>query len=127
VSARESLRRGRGGFTLLEVMIALAILAMVGIAFLRAQATSVRLISESNQITQATLLAREKIAEMETIGFAEAGKQSGGGGDFFPGYRWEQVILPTEIPSLQKALVRVLWKEGTQERSFELTAYFAKR
>jgi general secretion pathway protein I len=115
------------GFTLLEVMIALAILALVGVAFLRAQATSVRLIEESNRISLATLLAREKMAELESLGFPEAGKASGAGGEVFPSFRWEQVVSSTELPVLRQGLVRVLWKEGTGERSLELVAYFAQK
>jgi general secretion pathway protein I len=119
---RESL-----GFTLLEVMIALAILSLVAVAFLRAQASSIGLVDESNQISMATLLAKEKMAELESGGFPELGKNSGPGGEAFPLFRWEQVISPTEILNLRKVVVRVLWMEGSQERSLELTTYFAKR
>ena len=115
------------GFTLLEVMIALAILALVGVAFLRTQASSVHLVDESAQISLATLLAREKMAELESADFPEAGKNSGEGGEAFPRYRWEREVSPTEIPALRKALVRVLWREGTKERSLELVAYFAQK
>jgi len=48
------IRKTGPGFTLLEVMIALAILALVGVAFLRAQASSVRLVNESVQVSLAT-------------------------------------------------------------------------
>ncbi|HSR11533.1 MAG TPA: hypothetical protein VLS90_08790, partial [Thermodesulfobacteriota bacterium] len=65
-------------------MIALAVLALVGVAFLKAQAGSVRLLDESNQISMATLLAKEKMAELENFGYPELGKKSGAGGDAFP-------------------------------------------
>ena len=121
--------RGRypktSGFTLLEVMIALAILALVGVAFLRAQASSVHLVDESAQISLATLLAREKMAELESVGFPELGKSSGRGDETFPQYSWEQIVSDTETPALRKALVRVLWMEGTTKRTLELVAYFA--
>ena len=115
------------GFTLLEVMIALAILALVGVAFLRAQASSVRLVDESGQISIATLLAREKMAELESMGFPELGKTSGMGDQTFPRYRWEQIVSSTDIPALRKALVRILWIEGTNQRTLELVAYFAQK
>jgi general secretion pathway protein I len=115
------------GFTLLEVMIALAILSLVAVAFLRAQASSVRLVDESSQISMATLLAKEKMAELESAGFPELGENSGPGREAFPLFRWEQLISATEILNLRKAVVRVLWTEGSQERSLELTTYFAKR
>lgn len=120
-------RQKLAGFTLLEVMIALAILSLVAVAFLRAQAGSIRLLEESTQISLATLLAKEKMAELESIGFTEPKKNSGTGGKEFSQFRWEQVVSLTEVLNLRKAQVKVLWKEGTQERSLELTAYFAKR
>jgi general secretion pathway protein I len=120
-------KKKKNGFTLLEVMIALAILAMVGVAFLRAQAGSVRLLDESSQISLATLLAREKMAELEGMGFPEVGKNSGPGGDAFPQFQWEQVVTATDLPVLRQALVRVLWKDGTRERTLELVAYFAQK
>ena len=123
--------RGRfqrtSGFTLLEVMIALAILALVGVAFLRAQASSVHLVDESGQISIATLLAREKMAELESMGFPELGKTSGTEDQPFPQYRWEVIVSSTDIPALRKALVRILWIEGTNQRTLELVAYFAQK
>ncbi|MBM4331509.1 MAG: prepilin-type N-terminal cleavage/methylation domain-containing protein [Deltaproteobacteria bacterium] len=115
------------GFSLLEVMIALAILSLVAVAFLRSQVGSVRLVDEASQISLATLLAREKMAELESIGFSEPQKNSGTGGKEFPVFRWEQVVSLTEVLNLRKAQVRVFWMEGRQERTLELTAYFAKR
>jgi general secretion pathway protein I len=119
--------RARRGFTLLEVMIAVAILALVAVAFLRAQASSIRLIDESVQISMATLLAKERMAELESRGFPEPGDSSGPGGEVFPSFRWEYKISTTEIPNVRKALVRVLWAEGDLQRNMELTAYFARR
>jgi general secretion pathway protein I len=115
------------GFTLLEVMVALAILALVGVAFLRAQASSVRLVDESIQVSLATLLAREKMAELEGQGYPEVGKTSGAGGEAYPRFRWEQVVTSTDLPVLRRALVRVLWTEGARERNLELMAYFSQR
>jgi general secretion pathway protein I len=75
------------GFTLLEVMIALAILSIVAVAFLRAQAGSLRLVDEASQISLATLLAKEKMAELESIGFSEPKKNTGTGDKEFPSLR----------------------------------------
>ena len=126
MKARKPLGR-TSGFTLLEVMIAMAILAMVGVAFLGAQASSVHLVDESSQISIATLLAREKMAELENLGFPDLGKTSGEGDQVFPQYRWEKIISSTDIPELRKALVRILWVEGTNQRTLELVAYFARK
>jgi general secretion pathway protein I len=124
---RKRIGRVNPGFTLLEVMIALAILSLVSVAFLHLQAGSLRLIDESGQISLATLLAKEKMAELESSGFPEVGKSSGKGEDEFARFRWEQAVSATEMMMLRKAVVRVLWTEGGRERNLELTAYFAKR
>ena len=127
ISVTSVAKRNKNGFTLLEVMIALAILALVGVAFLRAQAGSISLLDESSQISLATLLAREKMAELEGAGFPEVGKSEGAGGEAFPRFRWEQTVTPTELPVLRKGLVRVLWRDGSRERTMELVAYFAQK
>ncbi len=130
-------RKSRAGFTLLEVMIALAILSLVAVAFLRAQAASVRLVDESSQISLATLLAREKMAETESIGFPDLGKESGKWGegkhwsgkwtgDALPGWRWEKNVTATDMPNLRKVQVKIFWTEGQDERSTELVCYFAR-
>ncbi|OGP97889.1 MAG: hypothetical protein A2Z51_03255 [Deltaproteobacteria bacterium RBG_19FT_COMBO_52_11] len=118
--------RSSTGFTLLEVMIALAILSLVAVAFLRTQASSIHLVDEACQISRATLLAREKMAELESAGFSEPGEKTGTAGETFPLLRWEQIVSSTEILNLRKAVVRVLWREGTRERSLELITYLAK-
>ena len=127
MSQNSQLGRASTGFTLLEVMIALAILSLVAVAFLRAQASSVHLVDESVQISLATLLAKEKMAELESNGFPEPGRTSGDGGEDFPLFHWEQVVSSTENLNLRKAVVRILWMEGTRERSLELMTYFAKK
>jgi hypothetical protein len=91
------------------------------------QASSVHMVDESMQISLATLLAKEKMAELESAGFPETGKNSGAGGEDFPLYRWEGTVSSTEILNLRKAVVRVFWMEGARERSLELTAYLAKK
>ncbi len=127
MSQNGRISRASTGFTLLEVMIALAILSLGAVAFLRAQGSSVHLVDESVQISLATLLAKEKMAELESNGFPEPGKTSGDGGEDFPSYHWERVVSPTDIVNLRKAVVRILWMEGIRERSLELTTYFARK
>ncbi len=114
------------GFSLLEVMIALAILSIVAVAFLRSQAGGMRLAEEANYISLATLLAKEKLAELESKGFSELGKTSGDGGAGFPGFRWEKIVSATGAGYVQKVQLKVLWKEGLNERSLELVTYLAK-
>ena len=63
------------GFTLLEVLISLAIIAIVLITCLRAQNQSIRLYQLSRDLTIATILARQKMGEIELAGFPELGEE----------------------------------------------------
>lgn len=81
-------RRARG-FTLLEVMAALAIIAIVLVAVYRMHAQTISMNGTAGFYTRAPLLARSVIARL-----AAAPEEMGlsGGGDFgenLPGYRWE--------------------------------------
>jgi general secretion pathway protein I len=57
--------QGRKGFTLLEVMIAVAILGLSLVAIMSSQAGAVRAGARARAMTQATLLARCKMGEVE--------------------------------------------------------------
>ena len=59
------MRGARRAFTLLEVVIALAILAVGMTVLLQTQATAVVMTTESDKIRIGTLLAQEKMAECE--------------------------------------------------------------
>ena len=63
--ARECLRSG--GFSLLEVMVALAILAMALVVLVRITTNNVRNTQHAKMTTTATFLARAKMAELEDV------------------------------------------------------------
>jgi general secretion pathway protein I len=116
-------RSAERGFTLLEVVIALAIL---GIAFALAMellANGVRSAKASEDYTQAVLLARQKIAEMAITPYLSG---SGEQGDFGGGFRWSSEVQP--IPPQEEGLparlyqvrVRVTWPGRRGEKSMDL-------
>jgi len=78
------------GFTLLEVMISVAIIAIALMAVLGSQSQGLSLAGESRFNRTATLLAQEKMAEVEAVK-AQENLNSGSGdfGDEFPGYTWQ--------------------------------------
>jgi prepilin-type N-terminal cleavage/methylation domain-containing protein len=77
----------RTAFTLLEVMIAVAILAGALTALVHAQATAVMMTLETEKLLVATMLAKEKMAEvqlmMESEGFGEQDIEEEGDFDDF--------------------------------------------
>jgi len=77
------------GFTFLEVMVAVALLAITLTAVLGSQSQSVSLASEARFYTTVTLLAQGKMAEIEVKGLDGLSTDSGDFGEDFPGYTWE--------------------------------------
>lgn len=67
------------GFTLLEVMVATAVLAIGVVPLLVTHANTVANIRRSRELTVASLLARDRLAELEVYGFAALA----GEGSFF--------------------------------------------
>jgi prepilin-type N-terminal cleavage/methylation domain-containing protein len=114
---RAPLRR-RSGFTLLEVVIALAILAISLMVLIDAQSTAVLMTVESEKMLTGTYLSQEKMSEamlrVEKDGFTDGdvdeegdfsdfGAAEGGmgqGPDFgtaFDGYKWAYTIRKVDI------------------------------
>jgi general secretion pathway protein I len=90
-------RRSTRGFTLLEVMVALGIMAVVLVSVYRLQSQTLTMSMESRFYIQAPLLARSALIRLEQ---ARERAMTSGQGDFgreFPGYRWS--ITVTDAPS----------------------------
>jgi general secretion pathway protein I len=88
--------KGYFGFTLLEVMIAVSIIAIVVAAIFGSQSQSLSLANDAKFNTTATLLAQRKMAEVETVNSLDVGATSGDFGEDFPEYQWELNI--SEVP-----------------------------
>jgi general secretion pathway protein I len=96
------MRNGRG-FTLLEVMIALGILAVTLTALLQSQAGSLRGAARVGNVSIGTLLARSKMVDLEyklvDEGFTEGDKEESG--DFteegFADFSWHATIREVKL------------------------------
>jgi len=90
------------GFTLLEVMIAVAVLTIALAAVLGLQSKSLTLASESRFQTTAAFLAQGKMAEMAVAGIGDLTSDSGDFGDVFSGYAWRLSVQNADLPGLEK-------------------------
>jgi len=97
------MRRERG-FTLLEVLVALAILSVAVVTMLQLFAQGLRLLKVAGDYQQAVLLADQKAREVESV---REGVETGQEGEF----RWERraTIVPVseELTVLSPAPVRL--------------------
>ncbi len=103
------------GFTLLEVMIAVAVIAMSFTALLSAQSQSLSIAARSRFESAAALLARQKLAELELSGFDSLSSGSGDFEDDFAAYHWQ-----TEVTELTEDEVGIKGSGGML-KSVELT------
>lgn len=91
------------GYTLMEVLIALTILALVLTVLLGTQSNAVQRGAMANNTTTATLLGRAKMLEIESDLLAEGfdeGEQTLDGNfrqEGFGSFTWEAVITPVEL------------------------------
>jgi general secretion pathway protein I len=99
------------GFTLLEVMVALVVVATAFVALLGLQNRNLAWIGQDQDLTRATLLARQLITQMELVEqFPELGTSQGEFDDY-PGFYWEREVTETELPDLREVRLRVVWDE----------------
>jgi general secretion pathway protein I len=81
-------------FTLLEVMVALAIIAFSFVALLSSQSQSIAIASIARFETTASLLARQKLAELEVQDFEYLYSGTGSFDAHFSGYEWQLEVRP---------------------------------
>jgi len=94
--------RNKTGFTLLEVMVALSIIAIVLVSLLISQSHSVSLQDESKFKTTAAMLAQKKISEIESKKGDQLYSEDGNFGDDFPNYFWETKVEDVSLTGTEK-------------------------
>ena len=112
-------REKEAGFTLLEVMVAIALMGIALTAVLGSQSQGVSLASEAKFNTTAALLAQGKIAEIELATLEDLISDSGDFGEDFPGYLWEVTVRDIVLDEAEDASdhvkqidVEVFWGEN---------------
>lgn len=136
ISARPHPRSSERGFTLLEVLLAIALLAIALPVLLGLRNFDLDLQGRAAELTAATLLAQEKLLEIELAGQYPVGETAG---EFFPlpfgsqtalqavpravGYRWTRIIAPTPLEFVREVRLKVSWLRGEREESVEVSTY----
>ena len=106
------------GFSLLEVMIATAIIAIALVAALGSQSQSVSLANEAKFTTTVAFLAQKKMAELEAKDVKDLISDGGDFGEDFPGYRWESEVTDVTLEGFEEASAFI--------KKIALTLYWGK-
>ncbi|MBU1170459.1 MAG: prepilin-type N-terminal cleavage/methylation domain-containing protein [Proteobacteria bacterium] len=119
--------RRESGFTLLEVVIAMAIIAT---GFIAVYSLHIQTLAVSNSVrfyTKAPLLAQKKMSELES-NLSQLSDSSGDFGDDYTGYAYkvtvsdiENEILGESAVKMKKIELQIGLNEG--ENSYDVTAY----
>ncbi len=118
-------RQCDSGFSLLEVMIALAIVAIALVALLGLSNRSILVQDEIQKLTQATLLAQqvmnEQISGVGTRGMGEVSED-----DFdepFADFHWQISYQETLISKVRQVTVTVLWGAAEKNEQVQLVSF----
>jgi general secretion pathway protein I len=110
------------GFTLMEVMIAMAILAIALVAIFQSQSQSISMSSDSRFMTTASLLAQSKMVEMEATTLDNQTKDGDFGPDY-PEYAWHLEVGDTQLPQFKKIDITVINKLFIVRGTYRLVLY----
>jgi general secretion pathway protein I len=125
-----------GGFTLLEVLLAIGILALAMPILLGLRNWDLNLHSRAADITAATMLAQEKLIEAELLPVYPVGETTGDFRNPPPGYqvpgeiaqradryKWKRIITTTALPSVREVKIQILWQQGATDEVLEASTY----
>jgi len=111
------------GFTLMEVMIAMAILAIALVAVFQLQSQSISMSTDSRFMTTAALLAQSKMVEAEAASTLTNHKEDGDFGLDYPQYTWHLEVGDTQLPQFKKIEVTVTNKLFISGGTYKLVLY----
>jgi type II secretion system protein I len=116
------------GFTLLEVMLAMAILAIALVGVFQSQSQSISMVGQSRFETTAALLAQSKMASVDAMKTGDITSNNGTFDDDFPDYTWAVEVSDTASESVKKISVTIVNRQMTTNNTYTLVLYkFVKK
>ena len=125
------MRHAKNAFTFIEVIVALAIVAIAITALLRLHLISINMTDRTNTRIQAVLLAQSKMDEVITDVSPYVGVTNGTIRQNQLDFNWQRSITELHLPQLDKndfdtlrrVDVDVSWKHGNNNKHINLTTY----
>jgi prepilin-type N-terminal cleavage/methylation domain-containing protein len=113
-------RTRRGGFTLLEVLVALVLMGIVLPITMRGATLAMRAASTARHQTEAATLGDAKLTEMVAQGDWQSGNTQGDFSPDFPQYQWQLQSAQRDLDVTELQLT-VTWKERGVDRSINVS------
>lgn len=114
--------RSRKGFTLLEVLLAVVLMAGGFIALSQAVVTGLFVSGGSEQELVAANLAQERMEDIRNTAYASVTNEARAPVAGFTTYERE-VVVTTPLASMKQVNVTVYWQSKSEELSFSLVTY----
>ncbi len=109
----------RAGFSLVEVLCAVVILAIAVVGLTEGLTTALASNKEAEVQSAAALLAAGQIETLRADGYLSEGETDGDGDGNLSGYKWTQTVSETKIRGLYEVAV-VVKRAGNNEEIYEL-------
>ncbi len=128
-------RCSSAGFTLLEVMIAVALIAIALVTLIGAQAQSVSIATSSRFETMASLLAQWKLTEFNLLDYEQLTSEEGNFGEEYPHFFWKSEVNELAedetgikgAKGLLKAVDVTVWVDQDTTRTYTVRTILYKK
>ncbi|MBI3812419.1 MAG: hypothetical protein HY283_09490 [Nitrospirae bacterium] len=104
-------------------MIALSILAVTFVVLLGLRNRDILQHQEARYLTRATLLAQQKISEVEMAGFPDMGVSNGTFPEPDDTFDWIETVSSTPFDYAHEVKIDVGWKDGEHRNSVALVTF----
>jgi prepilin-type N-terminal cleavage/methylation domain-containing protein len=123
------IRKGKDqGFTLLEIIICLGLIALVLVAVFHLEAQNLDLQSEAQFMTTANCLLQDRLSQIQALENIEEGNTTGDFGEDYPDYTYTQEV--SEVPdteTLYKVKVAVILERDKDRKDLWLETYLYRQ
>lgn len=132
IEQRRSLFKSCMGFTLIEILVSVSIIAIALLAVNKLYSRTITMANSVKFYTKAPLLAQSKMSEADLKSQTELMDDSGDFGEDYPGYSWKITVGDVESDLLEQTAVHLKQVDvdvfyNTDEYEFSLRQYLFVR
>ncbi|HZZ42467.1 MAG TPA: type II secretion system protein [Tepidisphaeraceae bacterium] len=123
---RSQKSEGKRGFTLVEVLATIALIAIVLPVAMYGISLCVQTAGRAKRQAEAATLAEGKLQELSAMAqlpqVAASGNDSGDFGADFPDYKWQSTVTTMDL-SMEQIDVRVMWTARNQQQDLTVSTW----